>query len=134
MKSKKNICPFCHSTDILDFNDSDMNYSSNLKKSKLYSCLNCGCAFNGDENLDNWQPPTEISKKEFFNIILEAINDVFGPFDDLDDQRKRLEEMYEGIVKTYYKEIAILQAEAFYEADSEYERDLFIKEINKSLN
>ncbi len=134
MENKKIICPFCHSSDIRSFNNNNMNHSSNQENADLYSCLNCGCAFKKDDKIDDWHQPTEITKEEFFAIILTAINDVFGPFADLDLQKRKIENMYKGIIKTYYKEIAVLQAEAFYEADSEYEEYHFFNEFNKKIN
>lgn len=146
MNTKVIICPFCKKKLKKDKIFSEMNRSSRKKihnfdflkmndanslRKNMYNCTNCGCAFS-DLEYDSicFKTSTKISKKEFFDIIFEALCDIFKfKEEDKSLQRRHLEQMYKGVIKTYYKEIAELQAEAFYEANSEIEGYILFKEL-----
>lgn len=149
MRKEWILCPFCKTRIRKNKALEKMSYGSIRKNKetlefltrleninfgeKAYNCYNCGCAFSDiDVAITNESRPTPITKKEFFDIIFEALCDIFS-FKEEDKLKKRrqLEKMYKGIVKTYYKEIAILQAEEFYEVESELKGYHFLKNIMK---
>lgn len=115
--SKDVCCPLCGNKEL-----SRSEVPSNEKYflfdfDNKWICKNCGCFFSENEEYNGKLAATKISKKKFFGIIFEAISDICGRKYLTKDRQKEVIALYESNIKTYYKEVAELQANLFYETD-----------------
>ncbi len=126
MGDMKRICPFCKSKKISFY---DAYNTCVFKDCQQYICHNCGCVFEEDTVCRDRPITTEISKKEFFEIIYTAIRNIKGSDFLSKEDKASIEKEYSGAVQTYYKEVAQMQAEAFYEADCKRREFLLLQEL-----
>ncbi|MDE5715317.1 MAG: hypothetical protein K2I42_04215 [Anaeroplasmataceae bacterium] len=76
---------------------------------------------------------TEISEKEFFNIILNTLKDINNEDEKLCfEQLEALKKYYKNS-KVYYKELAIAQSEILYEVHANLAEEDFWLSISKKL-
>ena len=115
--SKDVCCPLCESRDL---SRSDVNVNEKyflFDFDNKWVCKNCGCFFSENEIYYGKQAATKISKREFFEIIFRAIREICGRKFLTKKKQKDIIELYKTNIKTYYREVAELQANLFYEAD-----------------
>lgn len=126
MGDMRRVCPFCKSKKISVY-EAFNTYV--FKNTQQYICHNCGCVFEEDTICRERLITTKISKEEFFDIIFTAIRNIKGNDFLSEEDKNTIEKEYLGVVQTFYKEVAHMQAEAFYEADCKRRELLFIKEL-----
>lgn len=127
-------CPFCQAHHIRENNRGFFYEFFNRKENKKWICNNCGCAFSTEESKMNKMTATSISKEEFFAIIFDAIKEVMGDNVLTIENKKNIEKLYSSMIKTYFKEVALMQAEALYEADCEYHEAMLLQGLRNKCN
>ncbi|MCM1196915.1 MAG: hypothetical protein NC310_07615, partial [Roseburia sp.] len=97
-------------------------------------CKNCGCFFSEGEEYHEKQAATKISKKKFFEIIFDAINEIYGSNYLTKEKQKEIIELYDSHLTTYYKEVAELQANLFYETDCRCQEYWLMRQVHPVQN
>lgn len=128
--SKDVCCPLCGSRVL-----SKSQVSTNEKYflfdfDNKWICKNCGCFFSENDEYYGKLAATKISKKEFFAIIFAAIEEICGKNYLTKEMQKEIIELYKTNIKTYYKEVAELQANLFYEADCRHKEYWLMKQVH----
>lgn len=110
-------CPLCGSKDLTKSQVSTNEKYFLFDFDNKWLCKNCGCFFSEKEKYCGKFAATKISKKEFFEIIFIAIKEICGKNYLSKEMKKDIIDLYKFNIKTYYKEVAELQANLFYETD-----------------
>ncbi|MDE7213826.1 MAG: hypothetical protein K2N42_04535 [Anaeroplasmataceae bacterium] len=132
--SKDVCCPLCESREL---SRSEVNANEKyflFDFDNKWVCKNCGCFFSEDEVYYGKQAATKISKREFFGIIFRAIKVISGKKYLTKEKQKEIIELYKANIKTYYKEVAELQANLFYEADCRQKDYWLIQQLRPIRN
>lgn len=115
MKKSVVRCPFC-----------DKKINGKNFQGFDYFCCECGYSFNCLEEEKINKTKTRISSEEFMSIVLNGINEIY---ELSDEQRAILISFYSRNIKCFYKEIALLQVESFYEILSKEKELKLLKDI-----
>ena len=132
--SKVVCCPLCGSEEL-----TESEFTSNEKYflfelDKKWICKNCGCLFSEHEEYLGKLAATKISKKEFFGIIFKALKEIFGNSFLTKEKQKEVIDFYKENIKTYYKEVAELQASMFYEVDCRQKEYWLLQQVQPIQN
>ncbi|MDE5546717.1 MAG: hypothetical protein K2I88_04560 [Anaeroplasmataceae bacterium] len=131
--SKDVCCPLCGSK-ILSKSEVSPNEKYFLFDfDNKWICKNCGCFFSEQEEYYGKLAATKISKKEFFSIIFEAIREISGRKYLTKDKQKEVMDLYNLNIKTYYKEVAELQANLFYETDCRHKEYWLMQQVHPQM-
>lgn len=126
---EKKKCPICGKENLEEFGPNEKFFLFEVNSKSI--CKNCDCSFNEeDRNVIN--KGTKITKREFFSSIFIALEDIFHLKKLTTEQKKDVEKLYEGKIKTYYREVLDAQLALFYEIACSYNESEFFKWIEKN--
>lgn len=108
-------CPLCEKETLEKISPNEQFFSFSIEPQWI--CSNCGSYFT-NENLGSVFKGNKISKREFFSIIFQSAKEVFHVSHLSKDIKEKIMLYYKGRIKAYYREIAEVQAELFYEIAS----------------
>ncbi|MDE7161195.1 MAG: hypothetical protein K2N65_00385 [Anaeroplasmataceae bacterium] len=130
--SKELKCPLCGCKDLVKSEAGNDKYFLFILDDK-WICQNCGCFFSEEENLEKPITATRISKRAFFKIIFSAMQEICSDKKLKRTEKKRVIHAYAKRTKIYYKEVAEMQANLFFESDC-IQKDAWLIDKLKSMN
>lgn len=113
---EKLVCPLCGSSNLIKSKLTNNEKYFMFVMNDKWICQTCGCFFS---EKDDRKPreATEISKREYFQIIFSAIEEICGRKKLKRKDKKRVIETYLKHTKKFYREVAEMQANLFLETD-----------------